>query len=198
MIWPKELKERVRERVNSRGLTDWVLDAVRARLDEVPDADMRELVQRMADSIALGGDYEDREMAIHMLDLPDWVDRSEWPWVKYAQQLVESEAAPDDEPETDAQPNPEPEPEPEPVEPEVAESGPDGEEVNLRILEQTAPLIDPTLTAPPLEDLVRGTEFEDALPAPAPAPVIQEPVEVLASCPVCNMPLIEGECWTCG
>jgi hypothetical protein len=31
----------------------------------------------------------------------------------------------------------------------------------------TARLIDPTLAAPPLEDLLRGSEFEGALPAPA-------------------------------
>ena len=176
MIWPQDLHAQVRARVHSRGLTAWVLDAVRARLNETPDADMRELVQRMANSIALGGDYEDREMAIHMLDLPDWVDRSEWPWVKGARQLVSSESGSDAWPDSthDA---------------DEVDKEADGGESPAPDLD--APEPEPELEPDPQPDV-------ETQPATERAEEPQEPEMALSSCPTCNMPLIDGECWTCG
>lgn len=87
MLWPVELKEAVREEVGPRGLTTFTVAAVRAKLgthdshkeDSKELNEVRFLVQRLADSIALGGDYEDRESTLREIDLPPWVDTTGWP-----------------------------------------------------------------------------------------------------------------------
>lgn len=86
MLWPVELKDAVREEVGPRGLTDFTLEAVRAKLG-VHDAhkedskelnEVRFLAQRLADAIALGGDYEDRAETLRLMELPAWIRTDGW------------------------------------------------------------------------------------------------------------------------
>lgn len=89
MLWPVDVKAQVRERVGPRGLTDFAVDAVRAKLGQpVEDPELAEskelgdarfLVQRLADCIAMQGDYEDRESVLREIDLPPWVQTIGWP-----------------------------------------------------------------------------------------------------------------------
>jgi hypothetical protein len=89
MLWPTDLKGTVRDMVGPRGLTDFVVDAVKAKLDmpvEDPEVveskelgEARFLVQRLADCIAMAGEYEDRESTLRELDLPPWVETTGWP-----------------------------------------------------------------------------------------------------------------------
>lgn len=86
MLWPEELKQAVRSKVENRGLTSFVIDAVRQKLathdhQESVAAELsaaRFLVQQLADALATGGDYEDREQALRFIGLPDWVDQDGW------------------------------------------------------------------------------------------------------------------------
>lgn len=87
MEWPIELKEAVREAAGPRGLTDFAIEAVRAKLgtydvhkensEELNE--VRFLAQRLADVIALGGDYEDPAETLRLLELPAWIDTTGWP-----------------------------------------------------------------------------------------------------------------------
>jgi len=87
MLWPESLKEQVRERVGGRGLTRFTLEAVQAKLNthDVHQADSKELnqvkdlAQRLADAIAMGGDYEDPEETLRYIDLPSWIQTVGWP-----------------------------------------------------------------------------------------------------------------------
>jgi hypothetical protein len=45
MMWTPDLKERVRERVGTRGLTDWVIDAVEEKLAAAPPRTIEEMRQ---------------------------------------------------------------------------------------------------------------------------------------------------------
>lgn len=49
MMWTPELKERVRGRVGTRGLTDWVIDAVEEKLAAAPPRTIEEMDQRQAE-----------------------------------------------------------------------------------------------------------------------------------------------------
>lgn len=88
MQWPKPLKAEVRERVGARGLTEFVLDAVRLHLDggaQRAQTDAQEinelkwLVQQLADRVAIGGDADVRKSGLMELELPAWIDTSGWP-----------------------------------------------------------------------------------------------------------------------
>lgn len=87
MLWPEDLKEAVRERVGSRGLTEFAIEAVRAKLGthDAHKADSKELnevkflAQSLADTIAMATDYEDPASQLRVLDLPDWISTEGWP-----------------------------------------------------------------------------------------------------------------------
>lgn len=86
MYWPAELQERVREKVGQRGLTEFTLQAVRAKLGEPePTVDegqlneAQEVAQRLADALAMGGDYEDRQSQLRLMELPAWISTEGWP-----------------------------------------------------------------------------------------------------------------------
>lgn len=113
MLWPVDVKEAVRERVGPRGLTDFTVAAVREKLGQpVPDAELAEskelgdarfLVQRLADCIAMSGEYEDRESVLREIDLPPWVQTIGWPEnlarainpIEPVGQVVETDTRPD-------------------------------------------------------------------------------------------------------
>lgn len=87
MVWPKALKDAVREKVGPRGLTDFAIAAVERHLvDADPIAasseevgELRHLCQLLADRLAMGGDDEARREALMELDLQDWLDTTGWP-----------------------------------------------------------------------------------------------------------------------
>lgn len=116
MMWPVEVKEAVREHVGGRGLTQFVIEAVKSKLDTRPDQmatrkelnETRDLAQRMVDAIVRFGPEEDTLSVIQELELPVWIDTTGWP-----QEYVAAVAR--DEPIAEVVNEPEPEPEPEPV-----------------------------------------------------------------------------------
>lgn len=88
MVWPKDLKERVREKVGARGLTNFALEAVERHLedaDPISEAgeevgELRHLCQLLADRVAMGGDDEMRREALMELSgLPEWFEVTGWP-----------------------------------------------------------------------------------------------------------------------
>lgn len=86
MLWPPELKAAVRERVGSRGLTEFVIEATKAKLGthDAHKADSKELsevkylAQQLADSIAMGSDYADPLTTLQEIGLPDWIQTDGW------------------------------------------------------------------------------------------------------------------------
>jgi hypothetical protein len=87
MAWPKDLKDRVKEKNGPRGLTEFTVAALeRHLLDADPIAEsseevgnVRALCQLLADRVAMGGDDDDRRQALMELELPDWLVTTGWP-----------------------------------------------------------------------------------------------------------------------
>lgn len=88
MVWPAELKDRVRDKVGSRGLTEFVTEAVDLHLRGGADAlaalekelnETKNLAQLLADRTVMGGSNVDRLEAFMELELPSWMDTSGWP-----------------------------------------------------------------------------------------------------------------------
>lgn len=223
MLWPESLKEKVRDRVGSRGLTVFTIEAVEAKLgihdSHKADAkelnEVKDLAQRLADALAMGGDYEDRASALRLLELPAWIQTVGWPDQLAA--IVKPE---------DSTPEPV-EPEPEPIvatSPEEAESS----DSNDNIVESSElPAVgDPgtVRSTPPGEskasdllERIRGKATEKGVdlsgvelkPAssienesqPEASPRQEEPVATPVAnpdvCPKCGTELVNGECWEC-
>ena len=83
MVWPASLKDAVREKAGHGGMTEFVIEAVEAHL--VGDKgiarerlEARQVAQDLADTL-ISTRTEDRLQAIMSLDLPAWIDSSEWP-----------------------------------------------------------------------------------------------------------------------
>lgn len=87
-LWPRELKEQVKEVAGKRGLTEVTIKAVKIHLGV--DADLtaveKELnevkffAQQMADQVVLGIESpEQRLQALMELEFPSWIDTSGWP-----------------------------------------------------------------------------------------------------------------------
>jgi hypothetical protein len=224
MLWPETLKEKVRERVGSRGLTDFTIGAVEAKLGihDAHRADSRELnevkdlAQRLADALALGGDYEDRVSAMRLLELPAWVQTIGWPDDLAAVVHVE-----DSEPEPIVSTSP-PEPDQSDSEDKIVESSDlpaIGDPDTIRSAPRgvrTTDLLE-RIQAKAAEKGVdlSGIELKAASSIEAPEPEVPEVPEVpqvpqvpdVAEtpepaadsdvCPECGSEMVSGECWEC-
>jgi hypothetical protein len=217
MVWPKSLKERVRDQVGSRGLTEFVLEAVEAHLDEGARAAIQQagkevnqlkwLVQQLADRVAMGGDSDKRLSGLMELELPEWIETKGWPR-DMAQRVrpepVQLEPAPDPDKVVVAEkverPKPvEPAPEPKKVSADDLLS-----KVMAKAQQKGVALADIGLK--PASEIERpkferpSTTEDSPIDVPMPStPVAQEmttdsPAE---KCPTCDQELIDGECWTC-
>ncbi len=101
MLWPSELKEQVRDKAGQRGMTDFTVEAVRARLTVTDDLEQAKkelaktqyLAQLLADRVAMGGDEQDRREAMMEVELPSWIQTDGWP--KEIADLVKPEPAPE-------------------------------------------------------------------------------------------------------
>lgn len=84
MVWPKDLKNRVRDKVGPRGLTDYTVAAVERHLQDSDQLDeltlelnqSKALIQLLADRLAMGLDV--RHEAVMEIDLPEWLDTTGW------------------------------------------------------------------------------------------------------------------------
>lgn len=225
MVWPDSLKAKVRDRVGGRGLTDFVVEAVEAKLGKRDGHDpssremneVRDLAQRLADALALGGDYEDRASALRYLQLPAWIQTIGWP-----EELTTVVAAE--------------EPEPEPVEPVVEDIQ---HKAERPVEDVELPAIGDPGTVRSAEpepskgddwvekvrskaaekgvdlsgvDLKPASVIEKPEPTPEPEPEPEPEVEVQVApepepmataianpntCPECGTELVAGECWEC-
>lgn len=109
MVWPKSVKERVRDKVGNRGLTEFVLEAVdlhlvgdtaeRLQLAGKETNELKWLVQQLADRVAMGGDSDVRLQGLMELELPSWIETAGWP--KEAADRVRPDLAPKVKPEPD-------------------------------------------------------------------------------------------------
>lgn len=92
MVWPKVLKDAVREAAGDRGITEFSILAVEERLVALQDGtgairqqlskennQLHWLIQQLADRVAMGGSLEDRLQNLMELDLPDWIETAGWP-----------------------------------------------------------------------------------------------------------------------
>jgi hypothetical protein len=222
MIWPQSLKEKVRDRVGSRGLTDFTISAVEAKLGihDTHQADSRELnevkdfAQRLADALAMGGDYEDRASTLRLLEPPAWLQTIGWPDDLAAvvkpedstpEPVDEPDEEPEDVPEQDSQHKSE-----RPVEdvelPAVGDpdtirsSAPRGvttvdllERIQAKAAEKGVDLSGIDLKA--ASSIEAPAEPEPAEPA-EPEPAEKSAVDADA-CPNCGAQLVNGECWEC-
>ena len=142
MNWPNDLKAAVRDRVGSRGLTTFVLAAVREKLGagstEQVTEDLRPLTERLFRVVASLGSHEAAREVLEDPSLPSWLGREELTKITAQAEVAERPARRDPKPITAATPTvkvgtptppasaPEqpvaPAPAPEIVEPEVRES----------------------------------------------------------------------------
>lgn len=87
MVWPKDLKDEVRDKAGQRGMTDFIMEATRLHLGVSADLDAtttqlneaKHLVQLLADRLVMGGEHDDRLQALMELELPAWIDTTGWP-----------------------------------------------------------------------------------------------------------------------
>jgi hypothetical protein len=226
MLWPETLKEKVRDRVGSRGLTDFTIEAVEAKLgihdahraDSKELSEVKDLAQRLADALALGGDYEDRVSTLRLLEPPAWLQTIGWPEELAAVVKPEdSTPEPVDEPEPDSQHKTE-----RPVEDvelpaigdpdtilsdpprgvttgdllariqaKAAEKGVDLSGIDLK----AASSIDPPEPAESPEP-DSADSAESAVSEIAAEPVAK-PIANPNVCPECGTELVNGECWEC-
>lgn len=134
MLWPTELKERVREKVGQRGLTKFALEAVEAKLGtfdaqlavedakaevEKELAQVRDLAQHLADAIATSGPGFNGFEVLWEIGLPPWMDTKGWPehtanLVRGLDAVVARPAPKDEAAEQPKQPTPQEQPQPEP------------------------------------------------------------------------------------
>lgn len=210
MMWPTELKEKVREVAGKGGITEFTIKAVSVHLGV--DGDLSEVekqvnevkyfAQQLADQLVLGGDREDRLQALMEVQFPDWIDTSGWP-PAFADRVRPEEPVgvePELEPEPAAEPevpevvqvaevvppNPIPqelvekEEEPELSAPEAPVVSGDRDDLFARVMAKTGG----TLSDVP------GLKVASEIPKPP-------PVEQKDLCPACGEERVDGECWTC-
>ena len=142
MNWPNDLKAAVRDRVGSRGLTTFVLAAVREKLGasstEQATEDLKPLVERLFRVVASLGSHEAAREVLEDPSLPSWLGREELTKITAQAEAAEQPSRRDPKPIAAATPTvkvgtpaplaplPEqpatPAPVPEIVEPEVRES----------------------------------------------------------------------------
>lgn len=146
MNWPNDLKAAVRDRVGSRGLTTFVLAAVREKLGAgvtgQATEDLKPLVERLFRVVASLGSHEAAREVLEDPSLPSWLGREELTKITAQAEAAEqpsrrdprpiaaatptvkvgTPAPPAPLPEEPATPAPAPAPAPEIVEPEVRES----------------------------------------------------------------------------
>jgi hypothetical protein len=87
MVWPKALKDQVRDKAGQGGMTEWVMEAARIHLGVSGDLDAttvelnqaKHLVQLLADRLVMGGEHDDRLQALMEVELPEWIDVTGWP-----------------------------------------------------------------------------------------------------------------------
>jgi len=190
MEWPVDLKDQVREKVGPRGLTDFTIDAVRAKLathtahqaavEELEE--VKFLAQQLADAIALGGDYEDTAETLRLFDLPSWIETTGW-----SDELVAIVRDEDDY-------RPAHPPDRGPIRPvEDHELPAVGDPGTVRSAPPVAPKGD-------LLERVRNKAREKGVDLSGvdlrPATEIEAPPATNA-CPNCGSELVAGECWEC-
>lgn len=225
MLWPKSLKTRVRQIAGHGGMTEYVVEAVEARLngaDQVIDErrEARELAQTLADKFIFTT-ASDRLQALAELDIPDWIDTSDWP-AEFAkaspvEEKVMKVAADSVTVFRERERR-------EPIETRVSEvwqkpNGPaEGRPTNLTLEEP----MDPPVVSKDRDDLFarvmakagNADELAQNRDKFTPASEVkgahskrlddegegkgwQELVDN-TKCPKCNSELVDGECWTCG
>lgn len=231
MLWPDSLKAQVRDRVGGRGLTDFTVAAVESKLGKRDSHEasskelneVKDLAQRLADALALGGDYEDRASALRYLELPAWIQTVGWPDELTTVVAAEEPAPEPVEPEGDQHKAERPvedvelpavgdpgtvrsaEPEPDKggdwvdqVRRKAAEKGVDLSGVDLKpasVIERPEPTPEPTEPDPQPEVEVEG-EVEPEVVEAEPAPTAK-PIANPNTCPECGTELVGGECWEC-
>lgn len=197
-VWPKDLKDRVREKAGPRGITEFTLKGVEQLLEtyDWQRGLERELnltkhaVQQLADCLVMSSEKEDRLQALLEVEFPSWVDTTGWPQA-FAER-VRPELA---------------EPEREELKEEVkkrdhvdgcsldtdhsgaciieeveGESPPvNKDDLYARIMKRTGGEMDPGF---------RDMKVASELPQP-------DPVVMQDLCPKCGEERVEGECWTC-
>lgn len=102
MQWEQDLKDRVQDRVGKRGLTEFTVQAVEAKLaghDTSQDLDKelnqtRDLAQQLADALVRSGDADDARARVMEIDLPAWLETTGWPQ-EFADLVPIEDAAPE-------------------------------------------------------------------------------------------------------
>ncbi len=72
MVWPKALKDLVREKSAGRGMTEYIMEATQLHLGVADDLgattlqlnEAKHLVQLLADRLVMGGEHDDRLQAL--------------------------------------------------------------------------------------------------------------------------------------
>jgi hypothetical protein len=221
MIWPADLKEKVRLEVGKRGLTGFTVSAVQQSLDggesnrlkiEGLETDLdearelleeaRELAQGLADALVIHDDQQDPYATLRVLGVPAWLDQRGW--ANHVQVPRPVEPAPVIEPVVE--PVIESEPVIEPVEPE-----PVLEPKSVAPANSLSPVSAHVSRSNPasLEErmaqarhLIKQREGEGVnRSVTGRDPVFESPVFVSpvkkVVCPKCKEELVAGECWTC-
>lgn len=215
MLWPKELKDKVREVAGKRGITEFTVDAVSIHLGVSGDLgstnkelnEVKYFAQQLADQLVLGVESpEERLQALMEIEFPSWIDTSGWPPNFAARVHPEPVAIPEPEPDwiSDESPltpeekvekfealeKPDPQPEVEVVATEsdremVAE--PSRDDLFARVMAKAGGKLDD----------VPGLKLASQVEKPAPRE--EEPVVVDSAprCATCGEELVDGECWTC-
>lgn len=227
MLWPTELKDKVRETAGKRGITEFTIKAVGIHLGVDEDLtlvekelnEVKHFAQRLADMAVMGGTAEERLQALMEVEFPSWVDTTGWPApaaervrpeplepkvdlsLEVPTGLLPGDPIAVSKPETPP-PAVEPEPEPGEVTTPVPEPSPN--------IEVQAPVQAPVSSPIPVD---RDDLFAKVMAktggklADVPGLTVASAVEVpekppvdpdsSALCPTCKEELVDGECWTC-
>lgn len=227
MLWPKALKEQVRETAGKRGITEFTLKAVNVHLGI--DADLehsdrllnetRHFAQQLADQLVLGGGTDERLQFLMELEFPTWVSTQGWP-AAYAERVrppvpvaapepaqvtVSAVVPPKERPPGTAGFSTMAHPKPESL-PTVTE---EQAEQLAEIPPEEVPVFKPIEDLPHDTGAGRDDLFAKVMaktggaladvPGLTVASAIPKPEPVVQKdlCPSCSQEMIDGECWTC-